>query len=136
MDCFHVLVFVLYIGYAPNFRWSKPMNTQRLTVEQLLKDKRYTLKEYNLPGFPKERFFYRNVKDASIPFLVQASDVIINFEKYCVEDDGNYVLYAYNADGQLMHLSESKGGIMIKIGLQDSLGNWAWYPCGGNLNVG
>lgn len=112
------------------------MNTQRLTVEQLLKDKRYTLKEYNLPGFPKERFFYRNVKDASIPFLVQASDVIINFEKYCVEDDGNYVLYAYNADGQLMHLSESKGGIMIKICLQDSLGNWAWHPCGGNLNVG
>lgn len=109
------------------------MNTPKFTKKEISKDKRYFCKEHELKGYPKESFYFRKVNDVSIPFLVQFSGDVVNTEKYCIEDDGNYIMYAYSPDGNLMHTVEFKGGTMIRICLKSYLGEWKWSPCGGNL---
>lgn len=109
------------------------MKKPEFTRSQIEKDKRYLCKEHNLKGYPKEAFFFRKQSDVSIPYLVQFSGETVNTEQYCAENNGDYYLYAYSPDGNLMHVSEFKGGAMVRICLRSSLGEWSWYPCGGSL---
>jgi hypothetical protein len=109
------------------------MKKPSFTKEQIKKDSRYFCREYSLGEYPKEAFFYRKVKDISIPFLVQFSGNIVNTEKYCAEDNGNYYMYAYDPNGNLMHVAEFRSGRLIRICIKSYMGEWNWYISGGNL---